>query len=52
MFFQLKRKAEYTSVNPMQQVPAFVVEGATLTQSVSTWKCILKCIYNIEGRGK
>ena len=41
MFFPLKRKDEYISVNPMQQVPAFVVEGTTLTQSVSTWKCIL-----------
>nr|XP_022332227.1 maleylacetoacetate isomerase-like [Crassostrea virginica] len=30
----MQRKDDYTSVNPMQQVPAFVVEGTTLTQSI------------------
>eukprot|EP00105_Crassostrea_gigas_P035750 XP_019919898.1 PREDICTED: probable maleylacetoacetate isomerase 2 [Crassostrea gigas] len=30
----MQRKEEYIAVNPLQQVPAFVVDGATLTQSI------------------
>eukprot|EP00105_Crassostrea_gigas_P004139 XP_011417259.1 PREDICTED: maleylacetoacetate isomerase-like isoform X2 [Crassostrea gigas] len=30
----MQRKEEYIAVNPMQMVPAFVVDGATLTQSI------------------
>uniref|UniRef100_A0A8W8HWB7 maleylacetoacetate isomerase n=1 Tax=Magallana gigas TaxID=29159 RepID=A0A8W8HWB7_MAGGI len=30
----VQRKEEYIAVNPMQMVPAFVVDGATLTQSI------------------
>ena len=37
-----QRKDEYTSVNPMQQVPSLVIDGDTLTQSVST------CTYKIN----
>ncbi|XP_062597851.1 maleylacetoacetate isomerase-like [Saccostrea cucullata] len=31
----MQRKDEYTTVNPMQQVPALIMDGATLTQSIS-----------------
>ncbi|XP_048736686.1 maleylacetoacetate isomerase-like isoform X2 [Ostrea edulis] len=31
----MQRKEEYTALNPMQQVPTLLIDGATLTQSIA-----------------
>jgi len=34
-FHFLKKSAEYTAINPMQEVPTLVIDGNTLTQSLA-----------------